>query len=84
MELHCSVTPHLKLMSYDLNSINYIKSTRTVSRFQFNLLSISNFAFNLCGKELRGLCRTSHIMFLQASSFKIAFLFLAVCNYKSN
>lgn len=46
MELHSSVTPHLKLMSYDLNSINYIESTRTVSHFQFNLLPISNFAFN--------------------------------------
>lgn len=44
MELHSSVTPHLKLLSYGLNSINYIKTTRTVPHFQFNLLSISNFA----------------------------------------
>lgn len=67
VELHSTVTPHLKLMSCDLNSINYIKSSGTASHFQFNLLPISNFGFNLCGEELNGLCRTSYIVFLQAS-----------------
>lgn len=50
----------------------------------FNLLPISNISFHLFAKETFGLCRTSYIVFLHTSSFKIAFVFLVGCNDKSH
>jgi len=48
------------------------------------LFPSSNISFNLFGEETCGLCRAAYLVFLQASPFKVAFVFLVGCNDKSH